>query len=239
MAAARTAAAAAFRACLCWPTDAAPARRLGALAACIALLAPAASAAAQSEPRVGDVPLARYVSTASYLEQLNTYIVGYETWIGPCPDPEPVERVNVLLPESSVPLPGNPDPAAPQWIEQLRVTGCSAPYERFVYVSARGDTPVFHARLLGTSRTTPKLESDAVEAVVAAERDAAVARGCPATQPVRVFTATFDERFDAEYGTGWRETWQIADCRGVRDLTLTFTPDHSGATVFEFAPAAR
>ena len=195
-------------------------------------------AAAQSEPQIDGVALSRYVAGGEYQSLLNAYIVGYETWIGPCPDPEPVERIGVLLPQSSVPLPGDPDPGAPQWIEQLRITGCARDYERYVYVSMKASRPVFHARLLGSSRTTPRLEEEAVAAVIAVEHAAAVANGCPETQPVRVFTATYTDRFDGEYGAGWRETWLIADCRGARDIALTFTPDHTGGTRIDFPAAA-
>lgn len=223
----------AFRACLCSPTDG-----LYALLLCCGLafvvIAAAAPAAAQSEPQVGGTSLSAYVATADYLDRLNAYIVGYETWIGPCPDPEPVQRVDVLLAQRTVPLPGDPDPGAPQWIERLRITGCAADYERTVYVSMRGAKPVFHARLLGSSRTTPRLEGEAVTAVIAAEHAAAVAAGCPETRPVRVLGAAYEDRFDTEYGTGWHETWMIADCRGARHIAMTFTPDHTGGTRFDF-----
>jgi len=193
------------------------------------------NASAQSEPTVDGVALGTYVATADYVARLNTYIVGYETWIGPCPDPEPVARIGTLLPQRTVRLPGNPDPSAPQWIEMMRIGGCGTPYERPVYVSAKGGKPVFHAVLLGSTQTSPQVQAEAVDALIATERDEAAARGCPMTQPVRILSTAYGSEFEAEYGRGWTETWSIIDCAGLREIDIRFAPDHSSAMRFELS----
>ncbi len=194
-------------------------------------------AQAQSEPEIDGMPLSRYVSSPQYLERLHTYVIGYETWIGPCPDPEPVTREQTLLPQRSIALPGDPDPGAPQWIEIVSVAGCRNAYQRPVFVSVKGKKPLFHAVLMGSTKTSPAVQAEAVAALVEQERESAMKRGCQATAPVRVLTTAFQSSFQSEYGTGWRETWTIVDCAGVRNVPVRFAPDHTGGTAYTFSPS--
>jgi hypothetical protein len=205
----------------------------------IGISAPATFVQALDEPMVGDVALSEFVATDQYDERLITYLVGYETWIGPCPSPEPVERVTTLLTQNSVPLPGEPDLDAPQWIELLRVTGCDVDYERLVFVSLKDGKPLFHAQLMGSTRASPKLEAETIRTLIETEGGPEGASGCPETFPIRVFSAAFDESFQTEYGAGWRESWLLADCNGTREVEVTFTPDHAGSIGIGIsAPAA-
>ncbi len=239
--AAEKAAAAVCHAYLCWLTECSrtamtKAGRLisGVLVAMIIAAAPVSAQPAIPESQAD---LAAYIATEYYSDRLTTYLVGYETWIGPCPDPEPLELVGTYLQDRSVSLPGAPDLGALQWVEIVSVGGCSVPYQRLVYVSLKEDEPVFYARLLGNTQTSPRLEHDAVRTVVEQEHEAAVLNGCPVTFPLRILSTVSGDRFDTEYGEGWDETWTVLDCHGAREITLQFQPDHTGGTAIDITSA--
>lgn len=207
--------------------------RLFALCA-LAAFAGTPAAAAGFEPSVKNLPLSSLVKTRQYVEDLRRYLIGYETWIGPCPSADPGKRVRTLLLNQTVPLPDAELFDAPQWIEVIRIEGCDRPYERPVYVGVSKGKTVFYARLLGGTRTTPVLQHKAMTALIAAEKIAAIRSGCQQTQPVRVLTTAFVSETKVEYGTAWNESWTIANCRGLKQIPMRFTPDHTGGISFAF-----
>ncbi|MGI9415912.1 MAG: hypothetical protein ACR2PM_19725 [Hyphomicrobiales bacterium] len=210
-------------------------RRISCTFVCVlAVLAVAPPAVAEIEPSVNDLPLSSFVKTRQYVEDLRRYLIGYESWIGPCPDPDPGVRVRTLVPKQSLPFPGVDGPAAPQWIEIIRIGGCSTPYERPVHVGVSAGKTVFYAHLLGSTRTQPVLQHKAMTALIAAEKRAAIRSGCQQTHPVRVLTTAFVSETRAEYGTAWREVWTLANCRGLKKVPIRFTPDHTGGISFAF-----
>ena len=121
-----------------------------------------------------------------------------------------------------------------QWIEVIRIEGCSKTYDRPVYVGVSGGKTVFYARLLGSTRTPPVLQHKAMTALIGAEKVAAIRSGCQQTQPVRVLTTAFVSETKVEYGTAWNELWTIANCRGLKKIPIRFTPDHTGGMSFGF-----
>ena len=194
----------------------------------------APAAAAEIEPSVKDLPLSTFVKTRQYVEDLRRYLIGYETWVGPCPSADPGKRVKTLVLTQTVPLPDSTVFDTPQWIEVIRIEGCSKPYERPVYVGVSAGKMVFYARLLGGTRTQPVLQHKAMTALIAAEKQAAIRSGCQQTQPVRVLTTAFVSETKVEYGTAWNEVWTIANCRGLKKVPMRFTPDHTGGISFAF-----
>ena len=205
------------------------------LAACaFAAFARAPASATGFEPSVNDLPLSSFVKTRQYVEDLRRYLIGYETWIGPCPSADPGVRVKTLLLNRTVPLPDAELFDTAQWIEVIRIKGCAKTYDRPVYVGVSGGKTVFYARLLGGTRTPPVLQHKAMTALIKAEKDAAIRSGCQQTQPVRVLTTAFVSESKVEYGTAWNERWTIANCRGLKEIPIRFTPDHTGGMSFAF-----
>lgn len=187
------------------------------------------------DPLVGDRPLSEFVSSKAYLEELKRYLTGYETWVGPCPDPQVADRLRTLVLQKTVSFPGVVSPVEAQWIEVVRIAGCANDYERPVYVTRDRGKTVFYAHLLGTTRTEPRLQHRVLNSLVASEKTAAIAAGCPQTQPVRVITTAYVSEFSTEYGKAWRETWTLANCRGLKKLTIDFKPDHAGSITIRFS----
>lgn len=192
------------------------------------VLWPAHLAAANDDPIVAGQRLSALVGSARYNSELRTYLTGYETWIGPCPDPTVESRIQTLVLQKTIPFPGVPTPQEPQWIDIVQIGGCARPYERPVYATVHEGKTVFYAHLLGSTRTEPNLQHATVHELIAAEKAAAIASGCPQTQPVRVLTTAFVSQTETEYGKAWRETWTLANCRGAKQVTIDFRPDHTG-----------
>lgn len=204
------------------------------LAAAVGLWPVPAGVAGADNPQVNDRPLSEFVATRDYLEDLERYLHGYEAWIGPCPTAHIAGRVRTMVLQKTVPFPEVPVPSEAQWVEIVRITGCTRPYERPVYVTVDQGKTIFYAHLLGTTRTEPQLQHRAVNSLIAAEKAAAIASGCPQTQPVRVITTAYVSEFSTEYGKGWRETWTLANCRGLKQVPIEFKPDHTGGIAIRF-----
>ena len=83
----------------------------------------------------------------------------------------------------------------------------------------RDGKTVFFAQLLGSTRAQPFLQDRAVKRLVAEQKQAAIASGCEQTQPVRVLTTDYVSERGTEYGNAWRETWTIANCRGLKQVS--------------------
>jgi len=193
-----------------------------------------AAADSAVDPLVNDRPLSELVASQDYLEDLERYLIGYETWVGPCPDPQVAGRIKTLVLQKTVSFPEVEAPMEAQWIEVVRIAGCTNPYERPVYVTVDQGKTVFFAHLLGSTRTQPRLQHRALNNLIAAEKSAAIASGCPQTQPVRVITTAYVSEFSTEYGRAWRETWTIANCRGLKNVPIEFKPDHTGGIAIRF-----
>lgn len=225
-------AAAAYLGFHCWRTD-----FVSALGGCILTLAVALPIAADDavDPIVDNRPLSTIVKSRQYLDDLTTYLTGYETWVGPCPAPRISQPLKTLVLQRTIPFPGVATPLEPQWITVVRISGCARPYERAVYATVQNGKHVFYAQLMGTTRTEPNLQDQTLKAVVESEKRIAISSGCPITQPVRVLTASYVSEASTEYGKSWRESWTIINCKGAKQVPITFTPDHTGAITTEFA----
>ena len=199
-----------------------------------AALLPGQAAADAVDPIVDNRPLSTIVKSKQYLDRLRTYLTGYETWIGPCPAPRVAAPHRTLVLQKTIPFPGVDVPQEPQWITMVRISGCARPYERAVYATISDGKPVFYAQLLGSTKAEPNLQDRAVKALIEVEKGAAVASGCPSTQPVRVLTTRFVSEASNEYGKAWQEEWTVANCKGLKRVALRFIPDHTGAVQVEF-----
>lgn len=218
---------------LCWRID--HAFRLCAVAALIAAaLTYAARADDAVDPLVDNRRLSAIVVSAQYREDLTRYLTGYESWVGPCPDPKISEPVQTLVLQQTIPFPGVSVPLEPQWIEIVRISGCAQSYERPVYATLHEGKYVFFAQLLGSTRAQPILQDRAVKQLVAEEKKLAIASGCPQTQPVRVLTTAYVSESATEYGKAWRETWTVANCHGLKHVSVAFQPDHTGTIAISF-----
>ena len=127
-----------------------------------------------------------------------------------------------------------PTPLEPQWVDIVEVSGCAKPYERPVYATLRDGKTVFFAQLLGSTRAQPYLQDRTVKRLVKEQKQAAIASGCEQTHPVRVITTAYVSERGTEYGNAWKETWTIANCRGLKQVPVQFTPDHTGAIKISF-----
>ena len=143
----------------CWLID--PAQALARIASALLLGLvpwPANLADANDDPIVAGQRLSALVGSARYNSELRTYLTGYETWIGPCPDPSVESRIQTLVLQKTIPFPGVPTPQEPQWIDIVQIGGCARPYERPVYATVHEGKTVFYAHLLGSTRTEPNLQ---------------------------------------------------------------------------------
>ena len=86
----------------------------------------------------------------------------------------------------------------------------------------------------GSTRAQPFLQDRTVKRLVKEQKQAAIASGCEQTQPVRVITTAYVSERGTEYGNAWKETWTIANCRGLKQVPVQFTPDHTGAIKISF-----
>ncbi len=187
-----------------------------------------------ADPLVDGRRLSAIVASAQYREDLTRYLTGYESWVGPCPDPHISAPIETLVLQQTIPFPGVPTPIEPQWIDIVRVTGCAQPYERPVYATLRDGKTVFFAQLLGSTRAQPYLQDRTVKRLVAEQKQSAIASGCEQTQPVRVLTTAYVSESGSEYGKAWRENWTVANCHGLKQVPVSFKPDHAGRISISF-----
>lgn len=195
---------------------------------------PPEAPATRPRPMVDGEPLQNILNSKTYIEELVRYLIGYETWIYVCTDAQPKERVRTLVISDPVEFPGVELDATPQWLEVVRVHGCNRDYERMIYASYRNGKPVFHARVAGDSRTTPRIEHDAVAALRDAASTAAVKEGCPRSHRARVVSARNDKAWPETSETRWREIWVVSTCKGTRDVPVIFSEDGTSGVTFRY-----
>lgn len=185
-------------------------------------------------PLVNGKPLQQILNSKEYVESLVRYLVGYETWIYICTDAQPEERIRTLMVTEPVDLPEIDRVDAPQWLEVVKIRGCNKTYERMVFATYHQGKPVFHAQIAGNSKTSPRLQHQAVTALRAAASTAAQAEGCDRADRARVLSAELDEAWPKASKSQWREVWVVHACKGTKDVPVVFTSDDSGKITFRF-----
>ena len=185
-------------------------------------------------PTIDGEPLQNILNSKAYIDELVRYLIGYETWIYICADARPQERVRTMVISDPVELPGVDLDETPQWLEVVRVHGCNRDYERMIYASYRDGKPVFHAKVAGDTRTTPRVQHEAVTALRDAASAFAVTQGCPRSHRARVVSARSDTAWPETSDTRWREIWVVSTCKGTRDVPVTFSDDGASGVTFSY-----
>ena len=182
------------------------------------------SAEAQFDP----AKLKKLLNAPGYLKQLASVVSKYEVSVTGCKSPAVSGRVSTKLLKGPVAMPGIGIPKSAQWVDTVRVEGCGKAFSRKVIATVHRGRPVFFPYLAGTTRTTPKLQFDAMRQLLAKERTRSTKAGCKKNSPLTLSTTKFVAKAKIETGTMWREAWTVRNCKGKRSVGLLFSPDKTG-----------
>ncbi len=201
-------------------------RYMGVCASVVAVLSGAAAASGQAQ--VDPAKLKKLLNAPGYVKQLATVVSKYESSVTGCKKPVVAGRVSTKLLKRAVAMPGVGLPKAAQWVDTVRVEGCGKAFSRKVIATVHQGRPIFFPYLAGSTRTTPKLQFDAMRQLLTKERTRSTRVGCKKNSPLTLSTTKFVAEAKVETGTMWREAWTVRNCKGKRVVGLLFSPDKTG-----------
>ena len=181
-----------------------------------------------AQAQVDQAQLKNLLNAKAYLKQLASVVSKYEVSVTGCKKPAVSGRVSTKLLKRPVAMPGLGVPKSAQWVDTVRVEGCGKAFSRRVIVTVHQGRAVFFPYLAGNTRTTPKLQFEAMRQLLTKERTRSTKAGCKKNSPLTLSTTKFVAEAKIETGTMWREAWTVRNCKGKRTVGLLFSPDNTG-----------
>ncbi len=200
--------------------------RIGISASVVLSFIGAGEAFAQAQ--VDPAKLKKLLNAPAYVKQLAAVVSKYETSVTGCKKPVVAGRVSTKLLKRAVAMPGVGLLKTAQWVDTVKIKGCGRTFSRKVIATIHQGRPIFFPYLAGSTRTTPKLQLDAMRQLLTKERTRSTRAGCKKNSPLTLSTTKFVAEAKVETGTMWREAWTVRNCKGKRVVGLLFSPDKSG-----------
>ncbi|MEM7424945.1 MAG: hypothetical protein AAF441_02550 [Pseudomonadota bacterium] len=193
-----------------------------------AALVCASSLSAFAQTQVDPTKFKSLLNSPAYVKQMAAVVSKYEVSVTGCKTPKVAGRVSTKLMKRPVAMPGIGLPGSAQWVDTLKIEGCGKAFQRKVIATLHQGRPIFFPYLAGTTRTTPKLQLDAMRQLLTKERTRSTQAGCKKNSPLTLSTTKFVAEAKVETGTMWREAWTVRNCKGKRVVGLLFSPDRTG-----------
>ena len=184
--------------------------------------------AGEVDAKFDPAKLKELLNNPAYLKQLASIVSKYEVSVTGCKNPAVSGRVSTKLLKGPVAMPGVGMPKTVQWVDTVKVEGCGKAFSQKVVATVHRGRPVFFPYLAGSTRTTPKLQFEAMRQLLTKERTRSTEAGCKKNSPLTLSTTKFVAEAKIETGTMWREAWTVRNCKGKRTVGLLFSPDKTG-----------
>lgn len=202
---------------------------------CFALLAPVNGLDAAEYPgappaSVGGMTLSNYLGSHTYWSQLKSFVIQYESALGPCRTPLLNKRQRAAPAKHPVNVPNFGIP--PQWIEVLDIEGCEQTFTREIATMMIDGKPRFMPFLRGNSMADPFLQIDVLRTLMPLARSEASKAQCHHANDVRIIEAKLINRRRGNEHLIWSEEWHVENCHGVHAYNVKFNQKAGQGTTF-------
>ncbi len=201
---------------------------LGSLVLASAVLGAGPAQLSFAQSKASQAKLKKLLNSPGYVKKLQFILSRYEASVSGCKAPKVAGRISAKLLRKPVAMPGVGMPKTLQWIDIVRVEGCGKPFSRKVIATVHKGQAVFFPYLSGSTKTSPRMQFEAMRQVLARERTRSTKAGCKKNSPLTLSTTKFVAEAKVSTGTMWRESWTVQNCKGKRAVGILFAPDPKG-----------